>query len=173
MRIKVLSTTVVSLHFLFWAGSFFSLRKTIALNIPLLTHAAHAWISVFDFDATGGPRTPPLHSLTRQVPWSPGTMVCILNIVLFTGTLKFWKGGHAYHTLPQKVFFYLQPSKSIKLPLPLFWQVKAFWSLIYADDPAHMPGKVSRHADAWGVRKMLSHIFRNMRLARLPRDLWR
>lgn len=68
MRIKVLSTTVVSLHFLFWAGSFFSLRKTIALNIPLLTHAAHAWISVFDFDATGGPRTPPLHSLTRQVP---------------------------------------------------------------------------------------------------------
>lgn len=53
---------------------------------------------------------------------------------------------------------------------PSLCQVKAFWKLLFCDDLAAMPGKVSRHADAWGVRKMLSHIFRQMRLARQPRD---
>ena len=33
------------------------------------------------------------------------------------------------------------------------------------------PSKLQIHADAWGVRKLISHALRSLRLAREPRDL--
>lgn len=48
-------------------------------------------------------------------------------------------------------------------------KVKAFWSLM---SPTDMPGKISRHASAWGLRKLMSHVLRALRLARAPRELY-
>ena len=46
--------------------------------------------------------------------------------------------------------------------------MKKFWSLMATDDePA--PGKIGMHADAWGVRRLLTHVLRALRLGRKPR----
>ena len=37
------------------------------------------------------------------------------------------------------------------------------------DSGRRIPDKTSLYADAWGVRKLLSHCLRNLRLDRLPR----
>lgn len=34
-----------------------------------------------------------------------------------------------------------------------------------------LPTKVKLHADAWGVRKLISHSLRSLRLSREPREL--
>ena len=51
---------------------------------------------------------------------------------------------------------------------PFESEVKKFWE-IYGDEQCQ-PGKVTIHADSWGIRKLLSHVFRQMRLSRQPRD---
>ena len=39
------------------------------------------------------------------------------------------------------------------------------------DGTANAPGKIGMHADAWGVRKLMSHCLRSLRLGRVPRVL--
>lgn len=36
------------------------------MNLPVLIATARAWVEVFDFEAAGAPRTPPLPSLVRE-----------------------------------------------------------------------------------------------------------
>lgn len=50
-------------------------------------------------------------------------------------------------------------------------QVKRFWTLMALDGTANAPGKIGMHADAWGVRKLMSHCLRSLRLGRVPRVL--
>ena len=50
-------------------------------------------------------------------------------------------------------------------------QVKRFWTLMPLDGTANAPGKIGMHADAWGVRKLMSHCLRSLRLGRVPRVL--
>ena len=39
------------------------------------------------------------------------------------------------------------------------------------DGTPNAPGKIGMHADAWGVRKLMSHCLRSLRLGRAPRVL--
>lgn len=50
-------------------------------------------------------------------------------------------------------------------------QVKAFWSLMSVGGLEKKPSKLQMHADAWGIRKLISHALRTLRLARAPRVL--
>lgn len=46
-------------------------------------------------------------------------------------------------------------------------QVQKFWGLMGES------GNISKnqmHADAWGIRKLISHTLRSLRLARIPRE---
>lgn len=36
---------------------------------------------------------------------------------------------------------------------------------------SNTPSKVAVNADAWGIRKLISHTLRSLRLAREPREL--
>ena len=143
------------------------LRKVLSLNIPLLTHAAYTWVDILDFDAAGGPRTPPLQSLSKEV--FPASL-SLISFMAFTRSSFNKSRAPKINTSSLSLSLSLLPSFSFFCFLPILCQVKAFWKLLFCDDVAAMPGKVSRHADAWGVRKMLSHIFRQMRLARQPMD---
>lgn len=37
------------------------------MNLPILIRTAQVWTEIFDYAAAGGPRTPPLQSLTAEV----------------------------------------------------------------------------------------------------------
>ena len=50
-------------------------------------------------------------------------------------------------------------------------QVKKFWRLMVVSGVDSLPTKVKLHADAWGVRKLISHSLRSLRLSREPREL--
>lgn len=37
------------------------------MNLPVLIKVAKVWVEVFDYDATGSARTPPLPALVKEV----------------------------------------------------------------------------------------------------------
>ena len=54
-----------------------------------------------------------------------------------------------------------------------FWQceVKKFWDMMVEDGRTY-PSKTQLCADAWGIRKLMSHALRNLRQDRNPRAPW-
>ena len=50
-----------------------------------------------------------------------------------------------------------------------FGQVKVFYALMLGDY-CLKEHKVAIYRDAWGVRKLMSHVLRNLRSDRIPRD---
>ena len=58
-------------------------------------------------------------------------------------------------------------------------QVKEFWKImldgpedVSSPNGMKMPSKTHIYADAWGIRKLISHSLRNLRMDRLPKVVW-
>lgn len=56
--------------------------------------------------------------------------------------------------------------------IPKPCQVQRFWVLMAVQGMELKPSKVVVHADAWGIRKLISHALRTLRLQRAPRETW-
>ena len=123
------------------------LRKASELNVEVLLHAGRVWRCLT--------LTPP--ELREPRPWSPcrrrpGPGMCIQPLPIYSNPIRIQK------TYQASVLWLTVSDRP--------WGYK-----VLVGDEDSMPGKVSICADSWGVRKLLSHVFRNMRLSRTPRDL--
>ena len=128
-------------------------RRAIQMNLPVLIKTAQIWVDIFDYEACGSARTPPLPSLASEVLLSM-TVQCGWQCKSFMKVLS-------EHQLTQPWLHSMGCGAGEKI-------LVAYGCDCFDEQPT----KVKIHAEAWGVRKLMSHALRSLRLAREPRDLW-
>ena len=50
-------------------------------------------------------------------------------------------------------------------------QVNRFWTMVNARDAEMQPGRVQKHAEAWGFKKLISYVLRRLKMGHKPRVL--
>ena len=122
-----------------------ALRKAVSLNSEVLCCLARQWVQDFTFQ--GHPRTVPLKATLKQV---------------LAGCSSVY-----YSNMSSRV----ARSNGTN---PTFPEVTAFWRMSVASDDdadtAGMPGRIQIHAEAWGLKKLLSLAIRRMKEVSQFRD---
>ena len=127
-----------------------NLRTALDMNAEVLWATAEVWVEVFDFEAANQtPRTMPLKMVQTEAIQKNKT-VNMVNIILIGCFM---------------LFRFFVSCGSL--------QVTKFWHFMLDDDVERSgPSKTMMYADAWGIRKLISHALRNLRQDRSPRAPW-
>lgn len=137
------------------------------MNAEVLWAAAEVWVSVFDFEGSGGvPRTFPVKMVLDEAKcWQGmGNLLIVFSLVGFLFGLKsisFKRISTNNHPIVYGTGI------ENHIPIP---QVTKFWRFMLQDDFLRDgPSKTKIYADAWGIKKLMSHALRNLRQDRSPR----
>ena len=120
------------------------------MNSIVLAKAAEVWVSVFDYEGSGSrPRTLPVRpTLITRLGENVSFKTKIWNCILMWLWLR---------CPPQWLIHFF-----------LLKEVKQFFGMMVGENNLKRH-KVAIYQDAWGVRKLISHILRNLRNDRMPR----
>lgn len=124
-------------------------------------------VSVFDFEGSGGvPRTFPVKMVLDEAKcWQGmGNLLIVFSLVGFLFGLKSISFKHI-STNNHPIVYGTGIENHIPIP-----QVTKFWRFMLQDDFLRDgPSKTKIYADAWGIKKLMSHALRNLRQDRSPR----
>ena len=99
-------------------------RKALQGNAAVLCHTAAVWVGVFDYEAAGCPRTPPLSAVKTQAASAQTNSDWRCNVSIKLGSLnRYPRCNGMLHSFPPpqtRAFWQQNPNKSFLCLKPLY-----------------------------------------------------